>query len=89
MLSFSHFKVLSKINFTTKVVIRTESVLSQTNKKKQAKKTGDEFAMVQEECAKCKNPEMRYFTMQLRGADEGQTVFYECPKCGYKFNVNN
>lgn len=45
-------------------------------------------AVVNEECPKCKNPTMEYYTMQLRSADEGQTVFYECTKCGHKFSVN-
>jgi DNA-directed RNA polymerase I subunit RPA12 len=45
-------------------------------------------AVVNEECPKCKNPTMEYYTMQLRSADEGQTVFYECKKCGHKFSVN-
>ncbi len=43
---------------------------------------------VNEECPKCKNPQMEYYTMQLRSADEGQTVFYQCPKCHHKYSVN-
>jgi len=45
-------------------------------------------AVAKETCPKCGNPEMEYFTMQLRSADEGQTVFYECAKCGHTFSTN-
>lgn len=45
-------------------------------------------ATIREKCPKCGNPEMNFHTMQLRSADEGQTVFYSCPKCAHKFSVN-
>lgn len=45
-------------------------------------------AVVKEACPKCKHPELQYYTMQLRSADEGQTVFYECAKCGHTFSTN-
>jgi len=32
---------------------------------------------------------MRYYTQQLRSADEGSTVFYSCGQCGYKYSTNN
>ncbi|KAF8390419.1 hypothetical protein HHK36_024945 [Tetracentron sinense] len=45
-------------------------------------------AVVTEPCPRCRNPQLEYYTKQLRSADEGQTVFYECPKCKHKFSVN-
>jgi hypothetical protein len=37
---------------------------------------------VDEECPKCSTRGVEFFTMQLRSADEGSTVFYECKECG-------
>ena len=41
---------------------------------------------VQKECPKCGCKKMTYATRQTRSADEGQTVFYTCPKCRYVAN---
>jgi DNA-directed RNA polymerase I subunit RPA12 len=46
-------------------------------------------ALVDEECPKCKNPQMEYYTVQQRSADEGETVYFVCPKCEHSFSVNN
>eukprot|EP01135_Chromosphaera_perkinsii_P007670 Nk52_evm1s926 gene=Nk52_evmTU1s926 len=46
-------------------------------------------ATIEEKCAGCGYHQMRFYTMQLRSADEGQTVFYECEKCGHNYSVNN
>jgi DNA-directed RNA polymerase I subunit RPA12 len=45
--------------------------------------------MVEEPCPECNAPEVEFYTMQLRSADEGQTVFYECPNCKHKWKINN
>ena len=42
-------------------------------------------ASIERTCPNCSNPEMLYHTKQLRSADEGTTVFYTCPKCGFKY----
>lgn len=38
---------------------------------------------VERRCPSCGNDKMSYATLQLRSADEGQTVFYTCTKCKY------
>ena len=40
-------------------------------------------AVIQETCPDCGREEMRWYTLQLRSADEGSTVFYVC-ECGHK-----
>ena len=54
-----------------------------------ASKTMLKHATIEEPCPKCNNPELYFYTMQLRSVDEGSTVFYECPKCAHKFSLNN
>ncbi|KAH8728820.1 hypothetical protein GQ44DRAFT_577432, partial [Phaeosphaeriaceae sp. PMI808] len=41
-------------------------------------------SIIQHPCEKCGQEEVRYYTRQLRGADEGTTVFYSCD-CGHKY----
>lgn len=41
----------------------------------------DEGPVVERLCPKCGNDKMSYATLQLRSADEGQTVFYTCTNC--------
>lgn len=40
-------------------------------------------------CEKCGETHVRYSAVQLRGADEGSTIFYTCGDCGHKWNTNN
>ncbi|KAI6229008.1 DNA-directed RNA polymerase subunit [Aphelenchoides fujianensis] len=44
---------------------------------------GDEHGVqVDHACSKCSHNKATYSTQQTRSADEGQTVFYTCVKCG-------
>lgn len=48
-------------------------------KKKHSKKKKQ--VIISQECPMCHHTEMYFFTIQMRSADEGTTVFYECVKC--------
>ncbi len=41
-------------------------------------------AFANETCEKCGRTEVRFSAVQLRGADEGSTIFYTC-ECGHKY----
>ncbi|XP_034181716.1 RNA polymerase I subunit RpI12 isoform X2 [Osmia lignaria lignaria] len=48
-----------------------------------------EGPIVERKCPQCQNDKMSYATLQLRSADEGQTVFYTCTKCQFKETENS
>lgn len=55
---------------------------SNTGTTKKLNKVEDsEGPVVERRCPKCNNDKMSYATLQLRSADEGQTVFYTCTQC--------
>ncbi|XP_042883538.1 DNA-directed RNA polymerase I subunit RPA12-like [Penaeus japonicus] len=58
------------------------SYLTQPKKKAEEEELGQMDN--ERECSKCGNIGMSYTTMQLRSADEGQTIFYICPKCKHR-----
>ncbi|CAC9891952.1 unnamed protein product, partial [Aureobasidium pullulans] len=43
----------------------------------------DTWALTPKACPKCEHPEMKFRDVQLRGADEGSTIFYRCPACDH------
>lgn len=49
----------------------------------------EEGSVVERKCPQCGNEKMSYATLQLRSADEGQTVFYTCTKCSFKESENS
>lgn len=56
------------------------------------KKQGDDEDLgpiVDRKCPKCGHEQMSYAALQLRSADEGQTVFFTCLKCKYKESENS
>lgn len=63
--------------------------MEETKKRKEADENEEEGPIVDRRCPKCGNERMSYATLQLRSADEGQTVFYTCTKCKFKETENS
>ncbi|XP_028036816.1 DNA-directed RNA polymerase I subunit RPA12 isoform X1 [Bombyx mandarina] len=78
--NYSNLKFQYTIHFNTISVITNENILHTD---------GPEGPVVERKCAKCGYDRMSYATLQLRSADEGQTVFYTCIKCKYKETENS
>lgn len=66
-----------------------EAYAKNTKEENRKEEPQSEGPTVDRMCPKCGNDKMSYATLQLRSADEGQTVFYTCTKCKYKENENS
>jgi len=83
---FGNTKIKYTIHFNS-IDAYTKNAEEESRKNKDT--TDEEGPIVDRKCPKCGNDKMSYATLQLRSADEGQTVFYTCTKCKYKENENS
>ncbi|PPQ73101.1 hypothetical protein CVT24_009437 [Panaeolus cyanescens] len=51
--------------------------------------TGDLGTLVSEKCPSCGHMQAYSKERQLRSADEGSTIFYECAACKHGWRTNN
>lgn len=66
-----------------------DSYLLNTGGSKKKDQEATEGPIAEKTCPKCNYHEMSYATAQLRSADEGQTIFYTCVRCRFKFTENS
>lgn len=45
----------------------------------------DTLPTMNKTCPKCGHPESYFWTLQTRSADESETEFYRCKKCGHSW----
>lgn len=82
------------MNVTYEIIFNSkEAYLKNKTDEKKRKETSnqneEEGPIVERKCSKCGNERMSYATLQLRSADEGQTVFFTCTKCKNKETENS
>jgi len=53
------------------------------------KKEGEIHPIIEEECKKCKNNKVYFWTLQTRAADESETKFFKCTKCEHTWRSYN
>lgn len=85
-LVFGDMEIKYTINFNSRESCAKN--VQESNKQK-ANENKEEGPIVDRKCPKCGNEKMSYATLQLRSADEGQTVFYTCTKCKFKETENS
>lgn len=82
--SFSEIVTEYTISFN-----KLENLEGKRKKKGEDEEDEADGPTVERRCPKCGHEKMSYAALQLRSADEGQTVFFTCLKCKYKESENS
>jgi len=82
------FTVSSNL-YDEKVIQYTVKFNAVQTTKAAKKEEGEEGPVIERRCPKCGCEKMSYAAIQLRSADEGQTVFFTCIKCKFKESENS
>jgi len=82
------FTVSSNL-YDEKVIQYTVKFNAVQTTKAAKKEEGEEGPVIERKCPKCGCEKMSYAAIQLRSADEGQTVFFTCIKCKFKESENS
>jgi len=81
--------IVSSTLYDEKVVQYTVKFNRVEGAKLAKEQEGEEGPVVERRCPKCDSERMSYAAIQLRSADEGQTVFFTCVKCKFKESENS
>ncbi|KAK0179534.1 hypothetical protein PV327_005278 [Microctonus hyperodae] len=81
-------EVFGDMAMTYTIEFNNENTYEWSKHKDDAEEEAD-GPIVERKCPQCGNEQMSYATLQLRSADEGQTVFFTCTKCKFKETENS
>lgn len=87
-------EMFSEADMSYTIVFNSALGQSSRKSKKKNKQGADgedpaDGPVVDRRCPRCGHERMSYAAIQLRSADEGQTVFFTCLKCKFKENENS
>lgn len=68
-------------------IVMKETIKSHAKFEVVDEKVLDVMPKTSETCPKCKHGEAYFWMMQTRAADEAETKFFQCVKCGHRWRV--
>ncbi|KAL4955784.1 transcription factor S-II-domain-containing protein, partial [Aspergillus filifer] len=78
--SLNHTQTLTSENFPSRLRNKLKSYTQQFTKE-----TVGSRPHIELDCPKCPSKDVTYAQVQMRSADEGTTIFYNCSKCGNRW----